>query len=107
MRGVLVGIAVFAFASDAFSHQDDTPASVAPPIALTINPEARVSVAMAGALPPLVPCGTLEVPVRIANQGFVTAGLEATLVNAPAGVTLRLDPQPLKGVPEEVRMLRL
>jgi hypothetical protein len=28
------------------------------PIQITINPEARVSVALAGSLPPPVPCGT-------------------------------------------------
>src|ERR1700735_3424370 len=60
------------------------------PIKITINPEARVSVALAGQLPPPAPCGiATDLPVKIVNQGFVTAQLEAELVdNAPAGVTL-------------------
>jgi len=36
-----------------------------PPIKITINPEARVSVVLAGALPPPVPCGTAaDSPVK-------------------------------------------
>jgi hypothetical protein len=82
--------------------------SAPPPIRLTINPEARVSVAMAGAVPSPVACGSaLEIPVEVVNQGFVTAPLEVALVNAPAGVAVHLDPTPLKGVPAESRMLRV
>lgn len=79
------------------------------PIKITINPEARVSVALAGELPPPAPCGiATDLPVKIVNQGFVTAQLEAELVgNAPAGVTLDFHPAPLKGVPEELRALRI
>jgi cell division septation protein DedD len=79
------------------------------PIKITINPEARVSVALAGELPPPAPCGiATDLPVRIVNQGFVTAQLEAELVdNAPAGVTLDFHPAPLKGLPEESRALRI
>jgi hypothetical protein len=99
MRALPVGIAVTALSS----------AAAEPPIVLTINPEARVSVVMAGALPPAVPCGSaLDLNVKVVNQGFVTASLEAALVgNAPAGVTLHLDPEPLKGIPEESRILRV
>jgi cell division septation protein DedD len=80
-----------------------------PPIKITINPEARVSVALAGALPPPAPCGVAtDLPVKIVDQGFVTAQLEAELVdNAPAGVTLDFHPAPLKGLPEELRALRI
>jgi cell division septation protein DedD len=79
------------------------------PIKITINPEARVSVALAGQLPPPAPCGiATDLPVKIVNQGFVTAQLEAELVgNAPAGVTLDFHPTPLKGLPEEMRALRI
>jgi hypothetical protein len=79
------------------------------PIKITINPEARVSVVLAGELPPPAPCGmAANLPVKIVNQGFVTAQLEAALVdNAPAGVTLDFHPAPLKGVPEELLALRL
>ncbi len=80
-----------------------------PPIKITINPEARVSVALAGELPSPAPCGVAtDLPVKIVNQGFVTAQLEAELVgNAPAGVTLDFHPAPLKGLPEEMRALRI
>src|SRR4030095_3823467 len=99
MRALPVGIAVTALSS----------AAAEAPILLTINPEARVSVAMAGPLPPAVPCGSaLDLNVKVVNQGFVTAHLEAALVGtAPAGVTANLDPEPLKGVPEESRVLRV
>jgi hypothetical protein len=80
-----------------------------PPIKITINPEARVSVALAGELPPPAPCGiATDLPVEIVNQGFVTSQLEAELVgNAPADVTLDFHPAPLKGLPEELRALRI
>ena len=53
-------------------------------------------------------CAAADLLVKIVNNGFVTARLEAELVNTvPVGVTLELDPQPLKGVPEEVRHLRI
>jgi cell division septation protein DedD len=46
------------------------------PIKITINPEARVSVALAGQLPPPTPCGIAsDLPVKVVNQGFVTAQL--------------------------------
>jgi hypothetical protein len=80
-----------------------------PPINITINPEARVSVVLAGVLPPPAPCGTAtDLPVKIVNQGFVTAPLEAELVgDAPADVTLDFHPDPLKGVPDELRTLHI
>lgn len=80
-----------------------------PPIKITINPEARVSVGLAGTLPPPVLCGTTtDLPLRIVNQGFVTASVEASLVgDAPAGVTLYFRPEPLRGVPEELRKLHI
>jgi hypothetical protein len=80
-----------------------------PSIKITINPEARVSVVMAGALPPPVPCGkAADLPVKIVNQGFLTSQLEAEVVgDVPPVVTLDFHPAPLKGVPEELRMLHL
>jgi hypothetical protein len=79
-----------------------------PPIIITINPEARVSVTLAGALPPPAACGTAaDLVVAIVNQGFVTAQLEAELVDAPSGVTLDFHPDPLKGGPEEFRKLHI
>jgi hypothetical protein len=56
-----------------------------------------------------VPCGTpTDLRVRIVNQGFVTAPLEAHLVgNAPPGLVLEFQHTPLTGAPEEFRQLRL
>jgi hypothetical protein len=75
------------------------------PILITINPEQRVSVALGGALPPAAACGTpVHLPVKIENQAFVTFRLEAALVeDVPAGASVMLDPEPLKGVPHELR----
>jgi hypothetical protein len=79
------------------------------PIRITINPEARVSVATVESFAPTARPGVaLELPVRIVNQGFVTARLEAELVDgAPPGVSLEFHPEPLKGLPAEERILRI
>lgn len=79
------------------------------PIKITINPEARVSVVLAGMLPRPVPCGTAaEFSLKIVNQGFVTSRLEAEFVgDVPAGASLDFRPAPLKGVREEFRNLRI
>jgi hypothetical protein len=79
------------------------------PIRVTINPEARLSVTLAGAMPPPAPCGTsIDLSVEIVNQGFVTSRLEAELVgNAPVGVKLDFLAAPLTGVPEEQRVLQI
>jgi hypothetical protein len=79
------------------------------PIAITINPEARLSVALGGALPAPVSCGEpAELTVAITNQGFVTSQLEAAFVgDAPAGATLDFHPVPLTGAPNELRALRI
>ena len=106
----LYALSCAAEAEHIHDHQGMQPSSIhEPPIKITINPEARVSVTLAGAFPPPGPCGTAaDLLVKIVNAGFVTARLEAELVDTvPAGVTLELDPQPLKGVPEEVRHLRI
>jgi hypothetical protein len=78
-------------------------------IQITINPEARVSVTLAGPLPHPVPCGTAaDFSVKILNQGFITSRLEAEFVgDSPAGVSLDFHPEPLKGVREELRHLRI
>jgi len=80
-----------------------------PPIQITINPEARVSVALAGTLPPPGQCGVAaDLMVSIINQGFVTAQLEAEFVgDPPRGVALDFHPRPLKGVTEELRTLHI
>jgi hypothetical protein len=80
-----------------------------PPIKITINPEARVSAVLSGTLPSSVPCGTaVVVPVKIVNQGYVTARLEVELVGSPIpGVEVSFESEPLKGLPEEVRNLRI
>jgi len=93
-------------------HQMEMPKSSPhdPPIKITINPEARVSVTLAGALPPPARCGApVDLPVEIVNKSFVTSRLEAELVGqvATPGVTLDFRPAPLKGVPAEQRKLRI
>ena len=90
-------------------HAHEAAAPGDPPIKITINPEARVSVTLAGALPPPAACGTaVDFRVKILNQGFVTSRLEAELVgDKPEGTTLDFHPEPLKGVPEELRDLRI
>jgi hypothetical protein len=79
------------------------------PIKITINPEARVSVTLAGALPPPAACGMpVDLAVMVVNQGFVTFRLEAKFVGEPpAGAELEFHPEPLRGVPEEFRGLRI
>jgi hypothetical protein len=90
-------------------HESQGPSHNGALIRITINPEARVSVTSADSLPASVPCGfAAEIPVRIVNQGFLTSRLEAKLVGAvPSGVTIEFHPEPLQGVPDEVRKLRI
>jgi len=79
------------------------------PIHLTINPEGRVSVTLAGVLPSPAPCGTpVDFPIRIVNQGFATGRLVAQLVgDPPGGAILDFHPDRLKGTPQEMRLLRI
>jgi len=96
----------------AHDHQKmhvDRVSSDDPSIKVTINPEARVSVMLAGALPPPARCGvTTDLTVKIVNQGFVTARLKAELVgDRPAGVILDFHPEPLRGIPEEFLKLHI
>jgi len=95
--------------SEHVHHKTTSPAPNEAPITITINPEARVSVVLAGALPTPAPCGMpADLAVKIVNQGFLTSKLEAEFVgDVPAGATLEFHPEPLKGVPEEQRTLRI
>jgi len=79
------------------------------PIKITINPEARISVVLAGALPRPVACGTpVDFQVKIVNRAFLTARLEAEFVgDAPTGVSLEFHPARLKGTRVEFRNLRI
>ena len=88
---------------------DRHPAPNYPLIRVMINPEARVSVSAAEDFAPTARPGIpLVLPVKIVNQGFVTAALEAEIVGgAPPGVVLEFRPEPLKGLPTEVRTLRI
>ncbi|HEY2685978.1 MAG TPA: hypothetical protein VGI93_20885 [Steroidobacteraceae bacterium] len=89
-------------------HVHATVPLTAPSIKIDINPEARVSATLSGALPPPVLCGTPAVlSVKIVNRGFVTAALEAEFVGQFEGALLDFHPQPLKGVPNELRTLRI
>jgi hypothetical protein len=89
-------------------HEMEAASPNDPPIKITINPEARVSVVLAGALPPPALCGeAAELLVTILNQGFVTSRLEADLVGGPDSVRLDFHPEPLRGVPKELRKLHV
>jgi hypothetical protein len=109
VRGMVVGALFIAVSALTFAKAEDKTVPEEAPIQITINPEARVSAALAGALPHPVPCGTAaDFSVKILNQGFITSGLEAELAgDTPAGVNLDFHPAPLKGVHEEIRHLRI
>jgi len=109
MRRLVTAAVVFLLPVFILAEDDGRAPSREAPIRITINPEARVSVAMVESFAPTArPGAALELPVRIVNQGFVTASLEAELVGgAPAGVSLEFHPEPLKGLPEEGRTLRI
>jgi len=79
------------------------------PITVTINPEARFSVSWTGGPLPAAVCGQpIQLPVRIVNQGFVTAVVEAILVDSiPEGTNIDFSVEPLTGVREERRVLNL
>ena len=89
-------------------HPGKADAAAAAELIVTINPEARVSVAK-GLPIPVVPCGTeAPVRVRVINQGFVTAPLVATL--DPVGerhVALRFTPARLSGRLDESQEMGL
>lgn len=113
----LGAISMFALAAedDRSAHQHDhghhesAPAANDAPIQIAINPETRVSVTRGGNVPPPAACGRpIELPVKITNRGFLTAPLEATLVdNVPAGVSIEFAPKPLSGAVDEMRSLRV
>ena len=101
-------------AEDQHQHVHDLPVAGAAAateaiIVVTVNPEVRVSAALAGVWPPRTACGKpVELPVKIINQAFLTSRLEVRLVGeSPAGVALEFDRTPLSGVPEEMRTLRI
>jgi hypothetical protein len=107
---LFIGLAavVSAQQSEHADKQYNAPPNEAPLI-IRVNPEARVSVALAGAFPQPVSCGAAtDLAVRILNQSFATFRLEAQFVGeVPAGVSLDFRPTPLKGVREEFRNLRI
>ena len=109
MKRRCLWLAVLLLPASSPAEEDKRPVPDYPPIRIMINPEARVSVStVEGFAPTSHPGSALELPVKIVNQGFVTETLEAELVGgAPAGVSLEFNPVPLKGVPTEVRTLRI
>jgi hypothetical protein len=78
-------------------------------IRIVINPETRISVSRVGQLPSTTSCGKpLILPVEIVNQGFVTAALEASIVDgASEDISVEFPTQPLTGRDEERRILRV
>lgn len=95
------------------SHHDhhvvETRKSTDPPIKITINPEARVSVVRGGSLPPVKACGeAIELPVKITNQGFVTASLRASIVgDGGRHISVHMDGAKLSGKAEDNWTLHL
>jgi hypothetical protein len=77
-------------------------------IAVTVNPEARVSAVLGDARPRQVKCGNpLPLDVRVFNQGGITAPLNVRLVGAPEYVSIHLEGPSLSGQPEENRTLHV
>jgi hypothetical protein len=64
---------------------------------------------MTGSVPPSVPCGAAsKLKVRVLNQAYVTALLEARLIGDSSNATsLEFHPKPLNGKPEEIISLRI
>ena len=90
MRDIIVGALFIAVPVLTFVKAENKIAPQEAPIQITINPEARVSVALTGTLPA---SGSLrsaaDFSVKILNQGFITSRLEAEFVgDTPAGVNL-------------------
>lgn len=82
------------------------PAAFAPEgIRVTLNPEARVSVTLAGAAPRFEG-GVVRLPVSIVNEGTVTSVLEAALVDDETGLQIEFPDHPLTGR-DERRELRV
>ena len=87
-------------------HAMPSTAAVDAAFVITINPEARVSVVMGASTRKPVRCGSVaDFAVKVVNQGFVTSRLEAQLVDPPKGVSVDFRPEPLRGIPEEIRHL--
>jgi hypothetical protein len=116
--GIPVLVATFALqlsaVATAAGQPDDHPsAPVAQPadasIVVTINPEGRVSAVLSGDLPrPEHRGAPVALAIKVINQGFATGHLLAVLVgDPPAAATLDFSAERLKGVPLEMRMLRI
>jgi hypothetical protein len=78
-------------------------------IVVTINPEGRISVTLGPFTPSPARRGTpVDWPVKVINQGFSTGRLIAQLVgDPPPGAVLDFHPERLKGLPLEMRMMRI
>jgi len=116
VRRFATGSAIVLLAASGYAHAQDHKRladSPSPPeepaIIITINPEARISVALSGSLPQPPSCGTPSVLfIEIINHGFLTSRLEAELIGSvPAGTVLNFHPDPLTGAHRELRTLRL
>ena len=111
-RALALALAVSALTrghtQDHDSHAKQPSDSSNASISVVINPEARLSVSRSGELPSNVSCGNaVLLPVKIVNQGFVTAPLEARLVDGAEEIGVEFSAQPLKGSGEELRILRV
>ena len=97
-----------AIAQDHEHHHEALPPGDAQ-IVITINPEARVSAALAAPLPAPGACGSAtELKIKVINQGFITAPLRASIVGDSASqVSLHMDSAKLSGQAEDNRTLHL
>jgi hypothetical protein len=87
------------------AHDHAAPVDPEAAITVTINPEARVSVER-GPPPRPVDCGAAtRLPVRVLNEGRVTAPLRASLVSGD--VAMAFEAIPLSGLAEERRTLEI
>jgi hypothetical protein len=79
------------------------------PIEISINPEARVSVALGSPIPARNVCRRpITLAVKIMNDSFITARLEAHLVgHVPPGLALDFKPARLSGKQEDWRALTI
>jgi hypothetical protein len=105
----LLAASTAAFAQEHHHHDIAMAMPSDAPITITLNPEARVSVVMSGALPGPVRCGVpAQLAVRIVNQGHFTLRLEAKLVgDPPAAAQIDFHPEPLAGAAQEWRKLHV
>ncbi len=107
--GLVRSLLLLTASSAAGAHEHPRGPAADPGAALaivTINPEARISVAATGVAPPPARCGTpMTLQVHIINEAGVTASLRPRLVGQVRGAHLSGGGEALTGRREEDRTL--